>query len=699
MKVQKQYEASIAPHLTKVSSMGLPYYTAGRDNLYTFYNGRLVPAYHSARPYVLSGYGTTHTFLSETALPHVTGAWSSSMNLIYRTLWPKLRVLYGESVEPQIVRIYEKVVNYQDGKKVTAVADEVDAKSTTSSLSSSLMSVSSSVASAYASSSPNSDTASSPSASPSLSPEEKAAQTQEKVANDLKTWQDKFAKAADKGSEDLLERVDEITSNQINHRANGVGQSMVIELEELSHSEISKIKSTINAVVKTLSPNPAEKEEQKAEDTISQAVKAAGMSIRERAIALRQWKQTYDVETHKLVSAAAQNTLAVLDSIRDVGLGEIGMRWAWMDGVTYKDWAKYHGMKDTFTGWRQEVEAVALEHEGLRKSVDASTEIESKGMAAAEAAAKELNRLKDVGKWKIQAADSSADFSSRNRPMKVAKVGQKVMEDIGAASDSVVRSSQGSVDSVTSAVVDSATQVVSSVSSIIAGTEPGMAEKARSSLKDASAAASMEVEGSIPLNAESIVAAAREKAEQIAHEGSKAFAGTSTPLYESAASKASEQIHSASDAASSIASEVISGSSTPLPESASSVAGSAASTASSITSTASSKVFAGAMAQAVKEQRPILQDLVDDDATYSEKIQGFVGQAGDKYAELTRAVNDALSQATTTQGSVDSATSIANEKYSSALAAASQALYGAEKGTMESASSIVAGKYSDAVEA
>ena len=699
VKVQKQYKASVAPHLTKASSIVLPYYTASRDNLYTLYNGRLVPAYQNARPYALSAYGTTHIFLSEKAFPHVHGAWNSSIDFIYRILWPKFRVLYGESVEPQIVRIYEKVANYQNGKKMTAVIDEVDAKSAASSVSSSLSSVSSSVSSAYASTSTESDITSSSSASSSLSPEEKAAETQEKITNDLKNWQDKFAKAADKGSEDLLERVDEITSNQIGQRANGVGESMVVQLEELSSSEISRVKSKINAVVKGLSPDATEEEEIRVEDQISQTVKTAGMSIREKAIAIRQWKQTYDVETHNLVSAAAQNTLAVLDSIRDIGLGEIGMRWAWMDGVTYKDWAKYHGMKDTLTGWRQEVEAVAFDHEGLRKSTDTSAEIESKGMAVAEAAAKELNRLKDVGKWKLRAVDSSDDFSSKVLPAKAAKIGEKVMEGVGAARENVVGSSQGSIESVTSAVVDSGTQAASSVSSVIVGTQSNMAEKASSNPEGARAVASEQIASSIQPNAESIVSAAREKAEQIAHEGSKAFAGTNTPVQESAVSKPSGQIYPAGDAVSSMASEEIPGSSAPPLESAFSAASSAASSASSVASTASPKVFAGAVAQAVKDQKPILEDLIDDDATYSEKLQDFIGQAGDKYAELTRAVNEALSRATTTQGTAESASSIANEKYSSALAAASQALYGTEKGTVESATSVVAGKYSDAVAA
>lgn len=51
------------------------------------------------------------------------------------------------------------------------------------------------------------------------------------------------------------------------------------------------------------------------------------------------------------------------------------------------------------------------------------------------------------------------------------------------------------------------------------------------------------------------------------------------------------------------------------------------------------------------------------------------------------------------QGTVESVTSLADEKYSRALEAASNALYGSQTGVVESATSVAAEKYSQAVEA
>ena len=105
------------------------------------------------------------------------------------------------------------------------------------------------------------------------------------------------------------------------------------------------------------------------------------------------------------------------------------------------------------------------------------------------------------------------------------------------------------------------------------------------------------------------------------------------------------------------------------------------------------------MAQKVGQQKPILDDIVDEDSSYSEKVQSIVDQAGDRYAEITKAVSEALSQPAKTQGTVESVSSVADEKYSSALVAASSALYGTQQGTAESITSVAAEKYSEAVAA
>lgn len=589
--------------------------------------------------------------------------------------------------------------------KLRNYADRLHSRSvSSSSISSSLYSVSSSIASAYTATAADSTLATASPAdipSPSLTPEQEAEQTREKIENDLKIWQEKFAKAADKGTEDLQQRVMEITDRQIESQVMGVGEALVIQLEESFRKELTKLKSAIKRIVASISADKSEQDTRNAESELVKATRSAGMSVKEKAQALRSWRHGFEQETRSLVAAASESTLEVIDNIRDLGLQEIGMRWAWMEDVTYKDWSNYHLLKKTFDEWRQEVEAVSQNHEGLRRSIEAANDIENRGMTFAEAAAKELGRLKEVGKWKIHASDASDDFSTRNIPPVAAVVGQKINQKLDSLSEQIVGTSQGSLESIVSQATQNVNEVASSASSNFVGKEPGVVDKAGNKVSEINSAASSAVKkavsGTSQPKAESIASAMKIKANQIIGDASAAVVGTPAPGYKSYASKLTENIKSASKAIT----EAISGSSTPLSESASSVASSIGSSASSVVGQASRKVFAGAMAQEVKEQKPILDDVIsdDDDITYSEKLQEMINKAGDRYADVTKAVNEALLQATKTQGSAESVSSLADAQYSSALAAASRALYGSQPGTVDSVTNLISGKYAEAVAA
>ncbi|KAL8832046.1 MAG: hypothetical protein Q9170_005043 [Blastenia crenularia] len=655
-QVQGQYDSRLAPFVEKALEAVNPYYQKSRQITLYVYNSQVLPAYTISQPYIASTYSGAQQFTSNTVFPYAKSAWASTGVLFNRTIWPQLRILYGKNVEPQLVRIGERLGRYRDGKKLKAAMEGVDATSSLTSFSSSVSSLSSSVVPAVATDASEETTAVAETASSAtMNSEEVDDEVRQKVKDDLKNWQEKFAKAADKGSEDLEQRVKDITDRQIENQVQGVGEALLIQLEEAAKSEIQKVKKTIVQAVKALPEEPTLEAHTKAEEDLSKATKQAGLNIKDKAQAIRHWKQKYDQETQSLVSAASESTLEVIDNIRDLGLQEIGMRWAWMEGVTYKDWSKYHSVKKTFDEWRMEVEAVATEHEGLKKASDSAVDIESRGMAIAEDTAQELRRLKEVGAWKIHSADSSDDFSTRVVPPVVAKQGQKVVKQANLASQV-------------------ASDAASSASSVVAGTQPGYVEQASSKLAEASAQS----------NIENIVAAAKSKAQQVSDQAGEAFKSTHAPVQEPIASEVSKSASSIS----SVASQAISGSTTSV-----------ASSASSMASAASKKVYGGAMAQAVGEQKPILDDVVDDDSIYSDRMQSMIGEAGERYADVTRAVSEALLKATSTQGTAESVTSVASEQYAKALAAASSALYGTQQGAVESMTSVAADKYSEAVAA
>ena len=482
------------------------------------------------------------------------------------------------------------------------------------------------------------------------------------------------------------------------------------------------MKKAVNRIVLALPEEYSEKAFQDAEEEIAKAVRSAAVAIKSHAQSLRTWKQNYITETRSLISAASVSTLDVLDNIRDLGLQEIGMRWAWMDGVTYKDWAKYHELKKAFDEWRDEVEAVATNHEGLQKSISAAEELEARGLGIAENAAKELSRLKEVGLWKVYAGDDTNDFSTRSMPAKAVLAAKLVKQSASSLKDSAGENVDGvksSVDDALSQATESLTDAASSASSAVLGTEPGVLEQVSSSISEA-------IIGTSQPFVESVASVANHQAANLAEalsetvidlpssggqkilssgsstlsEASKKMGRTSDAPIESMTSVASSHFSDATEKASSVILGTQPSHSKGILSGSSKVIDTATSIVPSAASSASSKVFAGAMAQSVAERVPVFDDsLNDDDDSYSKRLQGLKDSAGEKFSELTEAVSEALAKPTSTQGTVQSMTSLASEQYFSALAAASNAFYGPEPEVAEKVSGVAFNRYSEAVSA
>lgn len=754
-QAKAQYDAALAPHVDKLSAAASPYYDQASSIVGETYNSKVVPAYEVVLPHAQNAYEQGRHYAVDVGYPYARWGASSLGNFLFRQVWPQLRILYGDNVEPQLMRIKERLGRYRDGKKLEAVVESMVSSASSSSAASSASFVSSSVAASAEAHKSASTTASS--LSDAESKAAKREDVQEKVTKDLRTWQEKFAKAADKGAEDLEERVKEITDHQIESQAHGVGQAFLIQLEETAESKLKDLKSHIKSAVEALPEDANEDDIEAAYGGLMGEVRAAGQAIKEKAQAIRSWKQSYDRETIHLVTSATESTLEVIDHIRDLGLQEIGMRWAWMEGVTYKDWSKYHSLKKTFDEWRKEVQGVAYEHAGFKSAREEGAKIEETGMAVAEEAAKELVRLKDVARFKLYTHDSSDDFDSTVIPPEAIQAARKVKEAIkdaiSDASEAVAGTSQGTMESVASVASEQVEDASSKISENIIGTEPGVAEQAATkaseailgtqdatdSISSVASSKASEASSSAGEAAQSVVSAAKLKKDQasqavlgspapphesIASKASEAIIGSETPIYESIASQASEAVVGsetpAYESLASKASEAVVGSSTPVAESVASEASSSteslASEASSSIDSASSavseagadatesvkKVWGGAMAQVIVEAKQIIfEDEIDDsdDDTYSEKIQSMVSEAGDRAAELTQAISEAILKPTSTQGSVESATSLASEQYAKAMAAASSVLYGPEQGSAESIASAASDKYAQAVTA
>jgi hypothetical protein len=124
--VKDKYDETLAPHVGKVVTATAPYYEIAKANAFQTYYGHILPTYKAVQPYALQGYDIASDFTVNTAVPYSKWAWATGAIFVERTVWPKVRILYGENVEPQLVRIGERLGRYRDGKKLKAVVEEVD---------------------------------------------------------------------------------------------------------------------------------------------------------------------------------------------------------------------------------------------------------------------------------------------------------------------------------------------------------------------------------------------------------------------------------------------------------------------------------------------------------------------------------------------------------------------------------------------
>ena len=473
------------------------------------------------------------------------------------------------------------------------------------------------------------------------------AEAQVKITEDLQKWQEKFAKACDQAAEDLEQRIAEITTNQIESQAHGVGNALLVQLEEAGNSALNKAKSHIKELSEGLPEDAAEADFQSAYDEARSTIHSLGQSVKSKGEAILSWQEGYDEETDSLVRTQAKSTLSTIEHIRDLGLGEIGMRWAWMDGVTYQDWAKYKALRKEFDQWVDEVEHVATRHLGLKKAHEEGEIIHNKGMDMARKLVDEFNRLKEAAHYKIHMRDASDDFSKTELP-----VTKKAMSAAEIVKDAVAGSESTASEAPSEGVLSSASEKIGAVSS------------------DASSAAVSE-----------------------ASEASEAAASASSAIKDTVDDVSSEVGDKAGT--------VLDAAKHKTDQAESTIKGTPASESQPAASHTAQKVLGGVSAGFVEAREAVLDDVIDDDSglSASEKIQSVVDDLGDRAADVTKAVSEAIYGATPTQGTVESVTSVANDQWASAYAAASSALYGTEQGTVESLTSVASEKYAQAVTA
>ncbi|KAI5863309.1 hypothetical protein GGS23DRAFT_604922 [Durotheca rogersii] len=434
-----QYERTVAPHVERVLTAVSPYYDIARTNALQGYHEFILPTYLVIQPYASQGYDAAYTFTVNTAIPSAIRAWHKTYVFLDSTVWPHVRDVYVMKVEPQLLRIGERLGRYKE-RKIKSLTEDAYSLTPKSAFSKPTASVSSPTnVDAESTANPRSSSENvdhpedyKPAAeidieqtARSLTSEEAREQAAKTVTEDLELWEGKFTKAAEDGAAEIEERIDEISDRMVQRHAYGMGKSLVKQLDDTASIELENLRKSIISILETRGDRT-----EKIDEALTAVVRNAGLKIRDRAQDIRTWRQAYDQETEIAVTKAAEEHYSILQQTRDLALQKIGMKWAWMDGVTYKDWQKYHQLRDRFNEWTEDFKRLITTHPGLEAARAAGASIEEEGMGIAQAAAQELGRLKQVATWKSIAGDSSDDFDSEKAELAAIAVARKMSHGV-----------------------------------------------------------------------------------------------------------------------------------------------------------------------------------------------------------------------------------------------------------------------------
>jgi hypothetical protein len=108
-----QYRENVAPHVAKVADALGPYCDAARASALETYRDVILPSYDFAKPYAATAYDAACTVTTKTIVPSVVVAFNRTYTFLDGSVWPHLKAVYNTNVEPQLVRIGERLGRYK----------------------------------------------------------------------------------------------------------------------------------------------------------------------------------------------------------------------------------------------------------------------------------------------------------------------------------------------------------------------------------------------------------------------------------------------------------------------------------------------------------------------------------------------------------------------------------------------------------
>ena len=119
------YKDKIDPYLQQALSKLQPYWHKFGGQVSDVSSKHIYPVYTQSGPFVEKMYASSRDMLATTVYPYAGGAWSKTVYFVNNSLWPTITKLYSENVEPQLVKIGQKLATYKEGSsRLWPAADE-----------------------------------------------------------------------------------------------------------------------------------------------------------------------------------------------------------------------------------------------------------------------------------------------------------------------------------------------------------------------------------------------------------------------------------------------------------------------------------------------------------------------------------------------------------------------------------------------
>lgn len=120
------YMAQVDPYVQQTMAVVSPYYQKATSAALTAYWDHFVPFYTRSQPFIGKTYATGQDILATHVMPGARYTWSSVVYFANSSLWPQITGLYSEQVEPQLVKIGQRLASYREGKRLRAVVEDMD---------------------------------------------------------------------------------------------------------------------------------------------------------------------------------------------------------------------------------------------------------------------------------------------------------------------------------------------------------------------------------------------------------------------------------------------------------------------------------------------------------------------------------------------------------------------------------------------